>query len=98
MYQLLDTDETEIIAFHWHPTGISRVRDPHLHLSSKLRPVPIGQAGDEAPLASMHVPTGFVPLADVVRFLIDDFGVIPLRDDWSDVLASLRDLSDFPSV
>lgn len=98
MYQVIDTDETEVIAFHWHPTGVSRVRDPHLHLSSKLRPVPIGRAGDEAPLASMHVPTGFVPLADVVRFLIDEFGIIPLRDDWHTVLSTRRALTDFPSA
>jgi hypothetical protein len=34
----------------------------------------------------MHLPTGFITLADIVRLLIDEFGVEPLRADWRDVL------------
>lgn len=68
----------EFLAFHWHPQ--SRVSWPHLHV----------RAGVEPALATAHIPTGRVPLEDIVRMLIDDLGARPLRDDWRDVLALTR--------
>ena len=68
----------EFLAFHWHPQ--SRVSWPHIHV----------RAGVEPALATAHIPTGRVPFEDIVRMLIDDLGVRPLRDDWRDVLAQTR--------
>jgi hypothetical protein len=96
--RLLDAEGAEIIAYHWHSEGISHVRDPHLHLSSQLEPIRLGRGDDTAPLGAMHIPTGFVPLADVVRLLIDEFGIEPRRDDWPTILAERRDLPLFPST
>jgi hypothetical protein len=79
-----DQFNSEILAYHWHPNGVSRVASPHLHLSSRVdftdpqnRPIPLGQ---------MHLPTGPVSLAEIVRLLIEEFGVEPQRPDWQDIL------------
>jgi hypothetical protein len=89
-YRLLDPNQREIIAFHWHPTGLSNVSDPHLHLSSRLNPIEMGRNQEPLDLAGMHIPTGFVTLEDVVRLLITEFGVTPHRDDWDDLLRENR--------
>lgn len=87
-YKILDTIAQEILAFHWPPVGFSSVTHPHLHLSSQLPPVVTGREQQEIALSDMHIPTGFVTLPDIVRLLIDEFGVEPLRDDWRTVLAA----------
>lgn len=33
-----------------------------------------------------HLPTGYVPIEEVIRFCIVDLGVRPLHDDWSERL------------
>ena len=75
---LLAADDTEVFAYHWHPHGQSLVTTPHLHVAAR-RPM--------ADLSKIHFPTGIVPLAAVIRCLITEFGVEPLRSDWQDVLA-----------
>jgi hypothetical protein len=89
-YRLIDHDDREILAFHWHPVGLSDVVDPHLHLSSRLNPIEIGRNQESLNLADMHIPTGFVMLEDVVRLLVAEFGIAPRRDDWHDLLRENR--------
>lgn len=36
--------------------------------------------------SDMHIPTGPVLLENVVRLLIEEFGVIALRPDWDEIL------------
>jgi hypothetical protein len=83
---ILDRDGGEIVAYHWHPIGKSSVRHPHLHLSNQIRPIELGRNQTPLPLADMHLATGVVPLAHLVRMLIEEFDVEPLRDDWDAVL------------
>ena len=78
-YVLSGPDEREVIAYQWHPVGRSPVTFPHLHLG-------FGAAIGYPQLADAHLPTGRVPLEQVLRLAINDFGVQPLRDDWRDVL------------
>lgn len=88
VYGLLDRNETELLAYHWHPGGEFAGPDPpHLHVSVALRPaVP---SGDRAllPLDKLHLATGGVSLAAFVRMLIEEFGVRPLPADWRERLA-----------
>lgn len=71
-YRISHANEQEILGFHWHPDVPGSVAFPHLHASS-----------DTAPLShKTHVSTGFVSLGAVVRLLIAESGVSPLRDDW----------------
>lgn len=89
-YQALSREEHEILAFHWHPIGLSDVTDPHLHISSRLNPIEMGRDQDLLPLAEMRLPTGFVTLEDVVRLLIAEFGIRPRRPDWDAILRENR--------
>lgn len=84
-FRVLEPDEREILAFHWHPVGTSPVRHPHLHISSRMPEIQLAENRFLA-LARMHIPTGFVTFSDVVRLLIEEFGVEPLRHDWQIVL------------
>jgi len=69
----LTSSGRELAAWHWHPA--SGVAYPHVHVT--------GAVLDHR----VHVPTGRVSIESVLRMLIGDFGVAPLRDDWDDVLA-----------
>ena len=85
-HDILDPDGNEIIAYHWHPDGVSSVRHPHLHLSNQIRPIELGRSQEPLPLADLHLATGVVPLAHLVRMLIEEFGVEPLHADWDAAL------------
>lgn len=79
-YQLHTDDDQEVLAFHWH-SDPDRADSPHLHISAgagTLRPE----------FHRAHLPTGEVPLGDFLAFVIRDFAVRPLRDDYAAVLAS----------
>lgn len=87
-YHILDRDGREILAYHCHPDGVSSVTEPHLHLSGRLSPLDTGPRDIPVRFDEMHLPTGMVTLAQVVRLLITEFGVEPRRDDWEAVLSS----------
>jgi hypothetical protein len=53
------------------------------HLQGTV-PISIGQ--HTIPLNEWHLPTGYVPIEDILRFCIVDLGVAPLSDDWDTVL------------
>ena len=84
MYHVVADDMTEVILFHWHPDGKSTEKGPHLHVgSSQLTPNAVVSS-------RAHVPTGRVSLESVIELLIQDFGVVPLRADWRETLATSR--------
>ena len=78
-YELEDSQGHEILAYHWHPEGRSQVTRPHLHLGYGAR---LGRSE----LQKAHLPTGHVSMGEVLRCLIDHFGVATLRKDWSKIL------------
>jgi hypothetical protein len=66
----------ELIGYHWHPSGTSHYKAPHLHLG---RPA----LADSGVISSgSHLPTGRVSFESFVRLLITDLGVPPQRDSW----------------
>jgi hypothetical protein len=80
-YTLRAQDDTEPV-IRWE--YVSRVIDPDSrwcrhHVQGPL-PVTIGRR--TLPLNDLHLPTGPVSLAEVLRFCIVDLGVRPLSDDW----------------
>lgn len=85
-HQIHEPDGRELLAFHWHPYSMSNARSPHLHLSSRIPSFELGANANQVNLADMHIPTGVVTLADVVRLLITEFGVEPRRPDWESIL------------
>jgi hypothetical protein len=77
-YQVREQTGQKVIAFHWHPGRRGQPDFPHLHVTSHVGGVHIS--------AKSHVPTGRVSLESVVRFLIEELHVRPLRRDWEQVL------------
>jgi len=77
-YQVREWDGQEVIAFHWHPGRRGQPDFPHLHVTS--------QSGSVQIPAKSHVPTGRISIESVVRFLIEELDVRPLRPDWDRVL------------
>ena len=81
LYAVRVPDGIEILAYQWHPEGVSSVITPHLHLAS-------GSGVTRPRLLGAHLPTGHVTLAQFVRCLIEELGVEPRRPDWRAVLDS----------
>lgn len=77
-YRLDDEAGREIVAWHWHPPPFGVVPRPHLH-------------APRADLDHVHVPTGRVSIESVLRMLLADLGVVPLRLDWDQVLDAAED-------
>ncbi len=79
IYSLESADGREVVAYHWHPAGRSRVVLPHLHLGAgagTLRPE----------LVKGHLPSGLVTPVAVFRLALEQFDVRTRRADWSGVL------------
>jgi hypothetical protein len=70
---------TDVLGYHWHPEDRGEIEYPHLHIYGRTEPVSLRKA---------HLPTGLVPLQEVVRLLIapEGLGVTPARDDWEAIL------------
>ncbi len=79
IYIVLDDQSRQVLNYHWRPGGRSRIVTPHLHLKQGAR-VGLPEVRDS------HLPTGYVSLSAFLEFLIRDFDVRPLRDDWQSVL------------
>jgi hypothetical protein len=72
----IDDQEREWLSFHWHP----RQDRPHRHLHVN---------GDH--LRGLHIPTGQVSIAAVLRFLVTEMHVRPLHKNWEQVLNQCED-------
>jgi hypothetical protein len=74
-----DDREREIFSYHWHPRGQSPIIYPHLHLAQ-------GAEVGRDDVRGAHFPTGRISLEEVLRLVIEEFHVKPLRHDWADIL------------
>jgi hypothetical protein len=83
-YTLLSVESgQEVLAYHWHPTGRSDITYPHLHL--------YGGVGALQPnIRKAHLPTGRIAVEDVLRLAITHLQVIPLREDWDDIITTTQ--------
>ena len=79
-YAVYDSDEREILLYHWHPHGGSPIALPHLHLGS-------GAQVGRREVRDAHLPTGHIPLSALLRLLIVEMGVQPRRQDWDTILS-----------
>lgn len=90
-YAVQDRSGREHLAFHWHPRSPrSAVHVPHAHVSAALRATTPGGAQAILPLDKVHLPTGFLSLADIVRLLIGELGVEPRVANWQERLDRAR--------
>lgn len=87
-YTIEEQDGPEILAYHWHPKGLSDEAAPHLHLKSGAK---VGRAElTRTKGQSAHIPTGRVALEEVLRLLIEGFNVPPKKEDWEGVLTHTK--------
>jgi hypothetical protein len=49
-------------------------------------PIPVNLGRATVPLNDLHMPTGWVPIEEIIRFCIVDLGVPALADDWHERL------------
>lgn len=78
-YAIYDSDEREILLYHWHPQGHSPVATPHLHLGP-------GAQVSRPDVRDAHLPTGQITLSSLIRLLIEEMEVQPRRQDWDAIL------------
>lgn len=81
-------DRQEIVSFHWDGHDAENPV-PHIHLGfaalEGAKSSPIGPKN--------HIPGGRVLVEDIVKFLIDEMGVRPMKkrqSDWRSILAEIR--------
>lgn len=77
-YRVLEKDGGEILAYQWTPSAQPPERAyPHLHIGSLVT-----SGSDFLPkrFNRLHLPTGPVSLAAVIRFLIEELEVEPIID------------------
>ena len=86
-YRLLDHGQTELLVYHWQPGPEYAGPDhPHLHVSASVRAKVDAVATRSIDLDKLHVATGLVSLAAVVRMLIAEFGIASQHPDWGETL------------
>ncbi len=86
-YRLLDRDERELLVYHWQPGEAYLGLDhPHLHVSAALSAQINAVDRRSMDLDKLHLATGRVSLAAVIRMLIVEFRIAPQRPDWSAIL------------
>jgi hypothetical protein len=85
MYTVRLRDMTEVVSYQWHPQRTIDMQDPHVHFGpASARPDFPLRPGE---LHKVHFPTAFVSLEDVIRLLIEEFGVESRRSDWREILS-----------
>lgn len=73
-----EENDKALISFDWHPN--TRIKYSHIHIGS-------GALAEGSSLMKAHIPSGRVSVEEVIRFGINELGVITLRDGWDEALA-----------
>lgn len=71
--------QQEILSYHWHPSGPSPFKTPHLHLTRGVH-----EAYPD--IVEAHLPTGRISIEEFLRFAIETFRLRTRRDDWRSVV------------
>lgn len=84
-YTIEHPSEGEVVSFQWHPGGEAGIDFPHVHIGPAMsRHDSVVRAGEAH---KIHLPTGEVSLANVLRLAISELEVEPRRDDWEAILS-----------
>lgn len=85
IYTIMTSDRIELVSYQWHPHGETGIDFPHVHIGPAMsRRDAVVRPGEAH---KIHLPTGEVALADVLRLAITELGVEPRRDDWQAILS-----------
>lgn len=87
-YSIATVSGDELLSFHWTPNAVGDgvTADPHLHVGHVV-------VSDQIPVRArtfhkMHIPTGYVSPASIVRLAIVEFGAQPITPTWESVLSN----------
>jgi hypothetical protein len=84
IYTIMTRDRIELVSYQWHPYGEGATDFPHVHIGPAMsRRDSVVRAGEAH---KIHLPTGEVSLANVLRLAISELEVEPRRDDWEAIL------------
>jgi hypothetical protein len=64
-----DSSLHAVLEFHWHPGATANLKWPHVHVNANSA---------EGELKKKHIPTARVAIEDFLRFLIRDYGIVPI--------------------
>jgi hypothetical protein len=81
MYGVQDENQEELLGYHWHPRSTPEYAHPHLHLYEG--------SGAEV-FSKRHLPTRRISLEELLRFLVVEMKVTPLKDDWEKILGETQ--------
>lgn len=83
LYDVQDRDGSELFAYHWDPdeSALGWAKFPHLHVSGRLPPLPLGSGSSAVSLGDLHFPTEPVAFAAIVRLLLVEFAVPARRPE-----------------
>lgn len=86
LYEIAHVSGREVFSFHWTAEAAypGAVTFPHLHIGPALLAQRPTLLIEDVP--KVHVPTGPIALGAVVRLLIVELGVVPLRADWMEII------------
>jgi len=84
-YTIEHPSEGEVVSFQWHLGGETGIDFPHVHIGPAMSRRDSAVRAGEA--HKIHLPTGEVSLADVLRLAITELEVEPRRDDWEALLS-----------
>lgn len=87
-YSILDSQENEILTYHWDPGAKRGPKYPHLHTTAEATIYFDALTPRRTRLDRHHIPTGRVLLEWVVKLLIADFGVDYRFRNWTNRLAA----------
>jgi len=83
LYRILDRDGREFLVYHWQPgPSFSGPDFPHIHVSASPEIQVDALTRRTIDLDKRHLATGQVSLPSVIRMLITEFQIKPLRPDW----------------
>ena len=89
-YSVMDLLGRELFAYHWHPTGVSAVQEPHFHMSSIPPTILPERTGSPKVEELIMSPRSLSHPSNRAHrfgaFLIIELGVGPGRADWEAVL------------
>ncbi len=86
-YRILDYDQRELLVYHWQPGQRFAGPDhPHMHVSASINARIDAVTRRGIALDKRHLVTGRVSLPAMVRMLITEFEIAPLRRDWRAIL------------
>lgn len=88
-YAIYDHNQRGLLVYHWHPHGTSKTTIPHFHVGSAILDTTGHEIGKI--FSRLHLPSGHVTIADVVRALIEEFDVLPIHARWDETLRACQE-------